>query len=182
MASFRHPVHITYLIMVGWLPILLSAIVGTAFASFLLASKMYSLVMGGTLGVFNPIYYPNICRSLRLPSCEIRRIVVRICLIFPKSSFGSSVSIRGILVVNCMEEPTLISFYWQKLVHFMFAESMARACTVVLVRAKPIFATLIILLLKVNVTADHRIIYGADLAAFLQTFSKIVENPESLTL
>ncbi|KAK8546931.1 hypothetical protein V6N13_099677 [Hibiscus sabdariffa] len=34
----------------------------------------------------------------------------------------------------------------------------------------------------VNVTADHRIIYGADLAAFLQTFSKIVENPGSLTL
>ncbi|XP_010528974.1 PREDICTED: dihydrolipoyllysine-residue acetyltransferase component 4 of pyruvate dehydrogenase complex, chloroplastic-like [Tarenaya hassleriana] len=34
----------------------------------------------------------------------------------------------------------------------------------------------------VNVTADHRIIYGADLAAFLQTFAKIVENPDSLTL
>ncbi|GLU04759.1 hypothetical protein SLE2022_218910 [Rubroshorea leprosula] len=34
----------------------------------------------------------------------------------------------------------------------------------------------------VNVTADHRIVYGADLAAFLQTFSKIVENPETLTL
>lgn len=34
----------------------------------------------------------------------------------------------------------------------------------------------------VNVTADHRVIYGADLAAFLQTFSKIIENPESLTL
>ncbi|XP_073049998.1 dihydrolipoyllysine-residue acetyltransferase component 4 of pyruvate dehydrogenase complex, chloroplastic-like [Primulina eburnea] len=34
----------------------------------------------------------------------------------------------------------------------------------------------------VNVTADHRIIYGADLAAFLKTFSKIVENPESLTM
>lgn len=34
----------------------------------------------------------------------------------------------------------------------------------------------------VNVTADHRIVYGADLAAFLQTFSKIVGNPESLTL
>lgn len=33
----------------------------------------------------------------------------------------------------------------------------------------------------VNVTADHRIVYGADLAAFLKTFSKIVENPESLT-
>lgn len=35
---------------------------------------------------------------------------------------------------------------------------------------------------QVNVTADHRVIYGADLAAFLQTFSKIIENPESLTL
>lgn len=35
---------------------------------------------------------------------------------------------------------------------------------------------------QVNVTADHRIIYGADLAAFLQTFAKIVEDPESLTL
>ncbi|KAL1553561.1 Lta2p [Salvia divinorum] len=34
----------------------------------------------------------------------------------------------------------------------------------------------------VNVTADHRIIYGADLAAFLQTFAKIVQNPESLTM
>ncbi|KAK6134072.1 hypothetical protein DH2020_032169 [Rehmannia glutinosa] len=34
----------------------------------------------------------------------------------------------------------------------------------------------------VNVTADHRIIYGADLAAFLQTFSKIIANPESLTM
>lgn len=40
----------------------------------------------------------------------------------------------------------------------------------------------VLLFLQVNVTADHRIIYGADLAAFLQTFSKIVENPESLTL
>ncbi|KAG9140318.1 hypothetical protein Leryth_023301 [Lithospermum erythrorhizon] len=36
--------------------------------------------------------------------------------------------------------------------------------------------------MQVNVTADHRIIYGADLAAFLQTFSKIIENPESLTM
>ncbi|MCD7456218.1 Lta2p [Datura stramonium] len=34
----------------------------------------------------------------------------------------------------------------------------------------------------VNVTADHRIVYGADLAAFLQTFSKIVEDPECLTM
>lgn len=36
--------------------------------------------------------------------------------------------------------------------------------------------------MQVNVTADHRIIYGADLAAFLQTFSKIIENPDRLTL
>lgn len=34
----------------------------------------------------------------------------------------------------------------------------------------------------VNITADHRVVYGADLAAFLQTFSKIIENPESLTM
>lgn len=34
----------------------------------------------------------------------------------------------------------------------------------------------------VNVTADHRIIYGADLAAFLQTFSKIIQDPENLTM
>ncbi|CAO2830022.1 unnamed protein product [Amaranthus hypochondriacus] len=34
----------------------------------------------------------------------------------------------------------------------------------------------------VNVTADHRIIYGADLAAFLQTFSKIIQNPDNLTM
>ncbi|KAJ6988020.1 dihydrolipoyllysine-residue acetyltransferase component 4 of pyruvate dehydrogenase complex [Populus alba x Populus x berolinensis] len=34
----------------------------------------------------------------------------------------------------------------------------------------------------VNVTADNRIVYGADLAAFLQTFARIVENPESLKL
>ena len=37
-------------------------------------------------------------------------------------------------------------------------------------------------LLQVNVTADHRIIYGAELAAFLQTFAAIVENPDELTL
>lgn len=36
--------------------------------------------------------------------------------------------------------------------------------------------------MQVNVTADHRIIYGAELAAFLQTFAKIVENPDDLTL
>lgn len=35
---------------------------------------------------------------------------------------------------------------------------------------------------QVNVTADHRIIYGADLAAFLQTFAKIIENPDGLTM
>lgn len=35
---------------------------------------------------------------------------------------------------------------------------------------------------QVNVTADHRIVYGVDLAAFLQTFAKIIQNPDSLTL
>lgn len=34
----------------------------------------------------------------------------------------------------------------------------------------------------VNVTADHRIVYGADLAAFLKTFAKIVQDPDSLTM
>uniref|UniRef100_A0A0D6QXW4 Dihydrolipoamide acetyltransferase component of pyruvate dehydrogenase complex n=1 Tax=Araucaria cunninghamii TaxID=56994 RepID=A0A0D6QXW4_ARACU len=36
--------------------------------------------------------------------------------------------------------------------------------------------------MQVNVTADHRIVYGADLADFLRTFAKIIENPEGLTL
>lgn len=36
--------------------------------------------------------------------------------------------------------------------------------------------------LQVNVTADHRVIYGADLAAFLQTLAKIIEDPKDLTL
>ncbi|KAJ6852610.1 uncharacterized protein M6B38_253655 [Iris pallida] len=35
--------------------------------------------------------------------------------------------------------------------------------------------------MQVNVTADHRVIYGADLAAFLQTFAKIIEDPKDLT-
>lgn len=34
----------------------------------------------------------------------------------------------------------------------------------------------------VNVTADHRIVYGADLAGFLKTFAKIVQEPDSLTM
>lgn len=32
-----------------------------------------------------------------------------------------------------------------------------------------------------NVTADHRIIYGSDLAVFLQTLAKIIEDPKDLT-
>lgn len=36
--------------------------------------------------------------------------------------------------------------------------------------------------MQVNVTADHRIIYGADLASFLQTLAKIIEDPKELTL
>eukprot|EP00475_Leptophrys_vorax_P041325 TRINITY_DN77905_c0_g1_i1.p1 TRINITY_DN77905_c0_g1~~TRINITY_DN77905_c0_g1_i1.p1 ORF type:complete len:241 (+),score=23.53 TRINITY_DN77905_c0_g1_i1:104-724(+) len=36
--------------------------------------------------------------------------------------------------------------------------------------------------MQVNVTADHRVIYGADLAEFLQTFAQILADPEQLTL
>ncbi|WP_404787997.1 dihydrolipoamide acetyltransferase family protein [Altericista sp. CCNU0014] len=37
--------------------------------------------------------------------------------------------------------------------------------------------------MKVNITCDHRIIYGADAAAFLQDLAKLIEtNPQSLTL
>ncbi|KAG6549228.1 hypothetical protein Mapa_009214 [Marchantia paleacea] len=36
--------------------------------------------------------------------------------------------------------------------------------------------------MQVNVTADHRIIYGGDLAEFLQTFAAIIEDPKDLTL
>lgn len=35
--------------------------------------------------------------------------------------------------------------------------------------------------LQVNVTADHRVIYGADLAQFLQTLASIIEDPKDLT-
>jgi pyruvate dehydrogenase E2 component (dihydrolipoamide acetyltransferase) len=37
--------------------------------------------------------------------------------------------------------------------------------------------------MKVNITCDHRIIYGADAAAFLQDLAKLIEtDPQSLTL
>lgn len=36
--------------------------------------------------------------------------------------------------------------------------------------------------MQVNVTADHRVIYGADLASFLQTLAKIIEDPKDITL
>jgi len=36
--------------------------------------------------------------------------------------------------------------------------------------------------MTVNVTADHRIIYGGDLAVFLQTLAAIIEDPKDLTL
>ncbi|XP_010539233.1 PREDICTED: dihydrolipoyllysine-residue acetyltransferase component 5 of pyruvate dehydrogenase complex, chloroplastic [Tarenaya hassleriana] len=35
--------------------------------------------------------------------------------------------------------------------------------------------------MQVNVTADHRVIYGADLAQFLQTLASIIEDPKDLT-
>jgi pyruvate dehydrogenase E2 component (dihydrolipoamide acetyltransferase) len=37
--------------------------------------------------------------------------------------------------------------------------------------------------MQVNITCDHRIIYGADAAAFLQALAKLIEtDPQSLTL
>jgi pyruvate dehydrogenase E2 component (dihydrolipoamide acetyltransferase) len=36
--------------------------------------------------------------------------------------------------------------------------------------------------MTVNLTADHRIVYGADAAEFLQSLKAVVENPDSLTL
>jgi pyruvate dehydrogenase E2 component (dihydrolipoamide acetyltransferase) len=37
--------------------------------------------------------------------------------------------------------------------------------------------------MQVNLTADHRIIYGADGAAFLQSLAKLIEtNVQSLTM
>lgn len=37
--------------------------------------------------------------------------------------------------------------------------------------------------MKVNITCDHRVIYGADAAAFLQDLAKLIEtNPQALTL
>ncbi|KAG7599222.1 2-oxoacid dehydrogenase acyltransferase catalytic domain [Arabidopsis suecica] len=35
--------------------------------------------------------------------------------------------------------------------------------------------------MQVNVTADHRVIYGSDLAQFLQTLASIIEDPKDLT-
>jgi pyruvate dehydrogenase E2 component (dihydrolipoamide acetyltransferase) len=38
-------------------------------------------------------------------------------------------------------------------------------------------------LMKVNITCDHRIIYGAHAAAFLKDLAKLIEtNPQSLTM
>lgn len=36
--------------------------------------------------------------------------------------------------------------------------------------------------MKVNLTADHRIVYGADAAEFLVTLKAVIESPEQLTL
>lgn len=38
-------------------------------------------------------------------------------------------------------------------------------------------------LMNVNITCDHRVIYGADAAAFLKDLAELIEtNPQSLTL
>ncbi len=36
--------------------------------------------------------------------------------------------------------------------------------------------------MNVNITADHRIVYGADAAEFLQTLKAVIENPDQLTM
>ncbi len=36
--------------------------------------------------------------------------------------------------------------------------------------------------MTVNLTADHRIVYGADAAEFLLALKAVIENPEQLTL
>ena len=36
--------------------------------------------------------------------------------------------------------------------------------------------------MQVNITCDHRIVYGADAAEFLQSLKAVVENPDSLLL
>ena len=36
--------------------------------------------------------------------------------------------------------------------------------------------------MQLNLTADHRIVYGADAAGFLQTLKAVIEDPEQLTL
>ncbi|EFJ48742.1 dihydrolipoamide acetyltransferase [Volvox carteri f. nagariensis] len=36
--------------------------------------------------------------------------------------------------------------------------------------------------MNVNITADHRIVYGADAAEFLQTLKAVIESPEQLTM
>lgn len=36
--------------------------------------------------------------------------------------------------------------------------------------------------MQVNITCDHRIVYGADAAQFLQTLKSVIENPDQLTM
>ena len=35
--------------------------------------------------------------------------------------------------------------------------------------------------MKVNLTADHRIVYGAQAAEFMQALKEVIENPDQLT-
>lgn len=37
-------------------------------------------------------------------------------------------------------------------------------------------------IMQVNLTCDHRIVYGAQAAEFLQTLKSVVENPDQLTM
>ena len=35
--------------------------------------------------------------------------------------------------------------------------------------------------MTVNLTCDHRIVYGADAAEFLRSLKEVIENPDQLT-
>ena len=36
--------------------------------------------------------------------------------------------------------------------------------------------------MTVNLTADHRIVYGADAAEFLKSLAEVIENPDDLCM
>lgn len=37
-------------------------------------------------------------------------------------------------------------------------------------------------MMQVNLTCDHRVVYGAQAAEFLQTLTNVIQDPEQLTM